>query len=181
MVGKLAAGIVLILLGSAPAHAQEAGAEPIERVVSGVSIRISATTGPAKIGLLPPGESAELRGEVPRWYRINHPIHGPGFALKSWTRTKDSQHAPASQFDVYIAVLATGLASLVRGEDLDQVYDAGSKDNLTHNRFLNILDEVVPGTASIDHVLIRHPHRGSRVLSAIGYYSSMQHRKHANA
>ena len=132
---------------------------PTERVVSGVVIRSSATTSSDQIGKLIPGESATFLGEVPRWYRIEHPTAGVGFVSKSWTRVVTHDLAPAaSGFDVYVVDVATGLAVFVRGPDFTLVYDAGSGDDKAGNRFLSFIDEVHPGTDVIDHLIVSHPH-----------------------
>lgn len=152
--------VFFVLLLSADLVHGQAVVVPTERVVSGVSIRASATTGSAKIGSLLPGESATFTGEVPRWYRIDHPIHGPGFVSKSWTRIiTDSLDSANATFDIYAVDVGTGLAIFVRGDDFSLVYDAGSNDDLTGNRFTDFLAEVVPGVSIIDHVLISHAHR----------------------
>lgn len=133
---------------------------PTERVVNGVSIRASATTDSAKVGSLLPGESATFLGEVPNWYRIDHPAHGSGFVSKSWTRIEtDAADVSEDRFDLYVVDVGTGLAIFVRGKDFSLVYDAGSNDDLTGNRFLDILDEVAADTTAIDHLIISHPHR----------------------
>ena len=133
---------------------------PSDRVVNGVSVRVSATTSSAKIGLFRPGEVAEFMGEVPNWYRINHPSLGEGFVSKSWTRfVADPGVASAGSVDVYAVDVATGLAIFVRGDDFTLVYDAGSNDDLAGDRFGAFLEEVAPGTTTIDHVIISHPHR----------------------
>lgn len=153
------AQVLLLLLAPATVLAQ-ATVVPTDRVVNGVSIRVSATTGSAKIGLLRPGESAEFQGEVPKWYRINHPTHGTGFVSKSWTRLiTDSTGTLSDQFDIYVVDVATGLAIFVRGADFNLVYDAGSNDDLTGNRFVDFLNEIVPGTSTINHLVISHAHR----------------------
>ncbi|MEQ9561185.1 MAG: MBL fold metallo-hydrolase, partial [Woeseiaceae bacterium] len=114
----------------------------------------------SRIGTLRPGESAVFMGEVPKWFRINHPTHGIGFVSKSWTHivTDNSADSP-DRFDVYAVDVATGLAIFVRGQDFNLVFDAGSNDDLSGNRFLDFLIEKVPGTTTIDHLLISHAHR----------------------
>jgi competence protein ComEC len=99
-------------------------------------------------------------GEVPNWYRVDHARHGTGFVSKSWTRiVTDSADASDETFDIYVVDVATGLAIFVRGQDFNLVYDAGSNDDRSGNRFLDFLNEVAPGTATIDHLLISHAHQ----------------------
>lgn len=140
--------------------AAQATVVPTDRVVNGVSIRVSATTTSQKIGLLQPGDTADFIGEVPKWYRIDHPSLGAGFVSKSWTRlVPDPANASTDTFDVYVVDVATGLAILVRGQDFTLVYDAGSNDDLSGDRFGAFMDVVAPGTTTIDHVVISHAHR----------------------
>ena len=122
---------MLLLLASAASFSQ-ALVTPTDRVVNGVRIRAAATTQSEEIGKLLPNETAEFLGEVPRWYRINHAVHGEGFVSKGWSRVVTPGEAgSAATFDVYVVDVATGLAIFVRGKDFSLVYDAGSNDDLS--------------------------------------------------
>jgi len=157
---RIALATVLVAFLTSGAALGQATVVPTDRVTNGVSIRASATTDSTRVGSLLPGESAAFIGEVPNWYRIDHPEHGTGFVSKSWTRVvTDAADASDTTFDIYVVDVATGLAIFVRGQDFNLVYDAGSNDDLTGNRFLDFLNEVVPNTTTIDHLLISHAHR----------------------
>jgi len=131
---------------------------PTDAVVIGVRIHASASTDSADLGLMRPGEQAQYLGEVPRWYRILHPVHGEGLVSKGWTRLVTSAvAAPALAFDVYIVDVGTGLGIFVRGNDFALVYDAGSNDDPS-SRFLDFLNRVAPTISTIDYLVISHAH-----------------------
>jgi len=155
-----AAALAAVLLSMAAGAAAQTTVVPSDRVVTGVSLRVSATTGSYRIGLLRPGESAIFLGEVPGWYHVEHPTLGQGFVSKGWTRlVADPGDTATATFDVYAVDVATGLAILVRGPDFTLVYDAGSNDDLAGDRFGAFLNEVAPGLTTIDHLVISHAHR----------------------
>lgn len=132
---------------------------PSDRVKTGVKIRESASTSSLEKGKLVPGESAEFIGEVPRWYRIDHPTFGTGFVSKSWTKLIiDSQESIQDEYEFYAVDVGTGLAIFVRGPDFTLVYDAGSRDD-PKSRFLDFLDVVAPNLTRIDRVIVSHAHQ----------------------
>ena len=155
-----AATALFLFLLSASCFSQ-AFVVPADRVVTGVKIRASASAQSQEIGKLVLGEQARYLGEVPGWYRIQHPVHGEGFVSKGWTRVvtpADATTTAAPTFDVYVVDVGTGLAIFVRGVDFSLVYDAGSNDDST-GRFLDFLNTVAPSLQAIDHLVISHAHK----------------------
>lgn len=73
--------------------------------------------------------------------------------------TDDSEDVASGTFNVYAVDVGTGLAVYVEGQDFNLVFDAGSNDDLSDNRFLSFLTEVAGDPTNIDHVLISHAHR----------------------
>jgi competence protein ComEC len=151
--------LVLTLPFSAGSFAQ-AIVITTDRVVTGVKIRATASTQSQELGKLVPGEQAKYLGEVPGWFRIQHPAHGEGFVSKGWVRVITPTDGPVTSgptYDVYIVDVGTGLGILVRGDDFALVYDAGSHDD-SSGRFLDFLNAVVPTLQTIDHLVISHAH-----------------------
>jgi len=131
---------------------------PSDRVKTGVKVRASASTSSQEIGVLKPGDSAEFIGEVPRWYRIDHPVIGNGFVSKSWTKLiVPSEDTSQNEYAVYVVDIGTGLAIFVKGPDFTLVYDAGTQDD-SKTRFLDFLDVVAPELNRIDHLIVSHAH-----------------------
>ncbi|HXJ14386.1 MAG TPA: MBL fold metallo-hydrolase [Candidatus Limnocylindrales bacterium] len=144
---------------------------PTSEVTNRVVVRAAPSAHAADIGSLRLGEKAELLGSVPSWYRIRLANGTEGFVAKRWTRVV-SAAAPALapiSFTIDAVDVGTGLGILVRGPDFTLVYDAGSNDDLAlgaENRMLAYIKTVAPGLATINHVILSHPHRDHVQLMA---------------
>ncbi len=137
---------------------------PTDEVKTRVVVRENASGTSDDRGSLRPGESAELLGSVPNWYRVRLTNGVEGFVSKRWTRIL-SAGAPTPvggpSFTVDVVDVGTGLGVLVRGPDFTLVYDGGSNDDQAlgdDNRMLAFIREVAPTLTTIDHVILSHPH-----------------------
>jgi len=139
---------------------------PLDDVTNSVVVRLSASSTSARVGTLQPGEHAELMGSVPNWHHVKLAGGTLGFVSKRWTRVVASS-APApvagqTNYTIDVVDVGTGLAVLVRGPDFTLVYDGGSNDDLgrgSDNRFLAYIRSVAPTLATIDQLVLSHPHR----------------------
>jgi hypothetical protein len=75
---RIALAAVLVAFLTSGVALGQATVVPTDRVVTGISIRASATADSTKIGSLLPGQLAALMSEVPNWYRIDYPDHETG-------------------------------------------------------------------------------------------------------
>jgi beta-lactamase superfamily II metal-dependent hydrolase len=93
---------------------------------------------------------------VPNWYRVRLSSNVEGFVSKRWTRLVSSVTPPPSSsasFTIDVVDVGTGLAVLVRGQDLTLVYDAGSNDDTARgpgNRMHAYMKAVAPSLTTID-------------------------------
>src|SRR6476619_785901 len=85
--------VVTVLFLSAQALADVV--VPLDDVTNGVVIRRSASSSSARLGLLRPGQQADLVGSVPGWHRIQIAAGSTAFVSKRWTRVIASS-GPAS-------------------------------------------------------------------------------------
>ena len=163
-------GVMLLFLACIVAWSTNLIADtvvPSDDVVSGVVVRLNATSNSDQVGSLRPGEQAELLGSVPNWYRILLANGLPGFVPKRWTRVIPSGSPPTAGtagnvYTIDVVDVGTGLGILVRGSDFTLIYDGGSNDDLargTANRMLAYLRAVAPGLVTINHLILSHPHR----------------------
>ena len=163
--------IALILTGVlflVPVAAQADVVTPSSGVVTRLIVRASASSQSAQVGQLRAGEEAELVGSVPNWHEVQLASGVRGFVSKRWTTVRTTvtppitPTAPGPTYTIDVIDVGTGLAILVRGQDFTLVYDGGSNDDLargTDNRMLAYLKAIVPSLASIDHLILSHPHR----------------------
>lgn len=131
-----------------------------DRVTNGVRIRAGATTQSQQIGMLLPGQQLEFIGSVPRWNQVRLNNDQLGFVSKSWTVVVADTNQRT--YTLYVADVGTGLAVFVQGNDFSLIYDGGSNDDLRRgasNRFLSFLQSAAPNLATIDHLILSHPHR----------------------
>ena len=131
-----------------------------DRVTNGVRIRAGATTQSQQIGMLLPGQQLEFIGSVPRWNQVRLNNGQLGFVSKSWTVVVADTNQRT--YTLYVADVGTGLAVFVQGNDFSLIYDGGSNDDLRRgasNRFLAFLQSAAPNLATIDHLILSHPHR----------------------
>ena len=104
---------------------------------------------------------------MPNWHEVRLPNGTLGFVSKRWTQVIASGTLPAPApagptFTIDVVDVGTGLAVLVRGADFTLVYDAGSNDDLARgqgNRMLAYMKDAAPTLTTIDHLILRHPHR----------------------
>ena len=156
--------IAVVAITAISLHAQTADRiVPTDEVKTRVVVRENASGQSDDRGSLRPGESAELLGSVPNWYRVRLTNGVEGFVSKRWTQILSTVPVPAGgpSFTVDVVDVGTGLAVLVRGQDFTLVYDAGSNDDQAlgdSNRMLAFIREVAPTLTTIDHVILSHPH-----------------------
>ncbi|HYJ78633.1 MAG TPA: MBL fold metallo-hydrolase, partial [Longimicrobiaceae bacterium] len=149
-----------LLVAAAPAAADVVVPSP--EVTTRVVVRAGPSSESADVGSLRPGEQAELLGSVPNWHEVRLADGTRGFVSKRWTRVIPGPAAPAPTFTVHVFDVGTGLAVLVQGADFTLLYDGGSNDDLARgegNRLLAYLRAAAPSLATIDHVVLSHPHR----------------------
>jgi len=136
---------------------------PSQRVIAAVVVRAEPTTRSESLARLRPGESLELKGDVPGWYRVGLPDGRVGYVSKSWTEVVSQAAVPgAPVWRIHFVDVGTGLATFVEGPDFTLVYDGGSNDDLARgnaNRLLAYLRKIRPDLLVIDHVILSHPHR----------------------
>jgi beta-lactamase superfamily II metal-dependent hydrolase len=141
--------------------ANELCVHPSEEVQSAVAIRRTPTTAATQVARLLPEARAAVIGEVPHWYRVAG-TEIEGFISKAWTELVPCEAvASDAVYTVHVIDVGTGLAVFVAGEDFSLLYDAGSKDDTAsgdRNRVLAYLQQVAPDLATLDHVVISHPH-----------------------
>jgi competence protein ComEC len=157
--------LVLVATAAISLHAQTADhVVPTDEVKTRVVVRENASGTSDDRGSLRPGQSAELLGSVPNWYRVRLANGVEGFVSKRWTRIVSAgapTPAGGPSFTVDVVDVGTGLGVLVRGPDFTLVYDAGSNDDQAlgdDNRMLAFIREVAPTLTIIDHVVLSHPH-----------------------
>ncbi len=158
MLRSIAGFIAASLLCCSAAFGQDR-VQPDGRVVRNVVVRSQPSSEAAPIGALGPGETAILKGDVPRWYRVILPNGREGFVSKVWTVPVD---ALAATYRVHAIDVGTGLAIFVEGPDFTLLYDAGSQDDTRRgasNRVLAYLRKVRPDLATIDHLILSHAHK----------------------
>ncbi len=154
----------VVLLAALAPLARADAVTPVDEVTNAVAVRNTASSQSTQVGALKRGEIAELLGSVPYWHRIQLANGVSGFVSKRWTRVVGTAPPPAGVpgFTMDVVDVGTGLAVLVRGPDFTLVYDGGSNDDLAKgaaNRFLSHIRAVAPSLASIDHMVLSHPHR----------------------
>lgn len=139
---------------------------PLDDVKNYVVVRNSASSSSAKVGVLARGESADLLGSVPNWYRVKLANGKAGFVSKRWTAvqttTPPDENTAAHTYKLDVVDVGTGLAVLVRGTDFTLVFDAGSNDDIARgdsNRMLAYMRKVAPNLTRLDHLMLSHPHR----------------------
>src|SRR5689334_22720377 len=59
---------------------------PVSEVTSHVVVRENPTSQSARVGILRPGEQAEIIGSVPNWHHVTLANGREGFVSKRWTR-----------------------------------------------------------------------------------------------
>lgn len=160
----IAVAVLFSSIAAAPARSQEVALS--QRVVSGVVVRAAPSTGSARIGLLRPGEEAELVGEVPGWYQVRLQDGRIGYVSRSWTIViRDA----GAGYVMHAIDVGTGLAIFVEGRDFTLLYDAGSNDDTARDegtRVLAYLKAVRPDLRAIDHLILSHPHKDHVELMA---------------
>jgi competence protein ComEC len=127
-----------------------------------VVVRESATSQSADRGSLRPGESAELLGSVPDWFKVQLTNGVEGFVSKRWTRVVPGAAADGPSYTIDVIDVGTGLGILVRGQDFTLVYDAGSNDDDARgsgNRMVAFMRTVAPSLTTVDHLILSHPHK----------------------
>lgn len=157
----------LILLAGAlsPQVVRAEDVAPSERVTSAVLVRAEPNTRSAILARLTPGDSAELIGDVPGWYRVRLAGGATGYVSKAWTVRLDQPAAlvaVAATYRVHVIDVGTGLAVFVEGRDFALLYDAGSQDDLNtgaENRVVAYIRAVAPALTRIDHLILSHPHK----------------------
>jgi competence protein ComEC len=143
---------------------------PTSEVVNGVVLRAGPTTSSAKRGSLLPGQRLPLVASVPNWYETR--IGGQtAYANKRWVVAGACEETPqppsppaaaGASLTIDVFDVGTGLSVLARGPDFSLLYDAGSNDDFAtgpDNRTIAYLKVVAPGLASLDHVVLSHPHK----------------------
>ena len=108
-----AALVAALCLVAAVARAQTADrVVPTDSVRTRVVVRAEPTAQSADLGSLRPGQTAELLGSVPNWYRVRLTNGVEGFVSKRWTRLT-SAPAPAAgpSFTVDVVDVGTAWAS----------------------------------------------------------------------
>ncbi len=165
---KFLAGIAIASVCVCGAHASADTVVPNDGVTTRVIARANATSSSAQVGSLLAGQSAELLGEVPNWYRVRLRNGVTGFVSKRWTRTVPEGRpdpgisAMPYPYTIDVADVGTGLGVLVRGPNFTLVYDGGSNDDFARgadNRFLAFVKLIAPKLPEIDHLILSHPHR----------------------
>lgn len=138
-----------------------------DQVQTAVARDIPKASG-AKIGTLSKGESAEVLGSVPHWYRVRLSTGAVGFLSKTSVQlssapgTTPPVATAAPLFTVDAVDVGTGLAVVVRGSDFLFLYDGGSNDDAgigNDNRLIAYFRKAWPGITRIDHVVLSHPHK----------------------
>ena len=157
--------VLWIALIISPLHLHADVVVPSEDVTTGVTARQTASAKSDRVGVLHPGEQAEILGSVPNWHRVKLSGGTFGFVSKRWTRvlTTALPTPPASaSFTIDAIDVGTGLAVFVRGPDFTLLYDGGSNDDLARgpsNRVLAFIRAVAPTLSTIDYMILSHPHR----------------------
>lgn len=158
------AALLLSPLSAVPAAADDV--TPSARVSSAVLVRQGPSTDTAILARLRPGDTATIVGEVSGWYQVELPDGTRGYVSKAWTvvigQASPGEPLVAAPYKVHVIDVGTGLAVFVEGRDFALLYDAGSQDDLhegDENRVVAYIDEVRPGLARIDHVILSHPHK----------------------
>lgn len=157
---KIAAGACLFL--AVPA-AGAADVVPSERVTRNVVVRAAPTTQSEALDALDPGEALPFDADLLGWYRVRLPDGRAGFVSKAWTDLLEAPALAAAQgYKVHVIDVGTGLAVFVEGGDFTLLYDGGSQDDLADgadNRIIAYINAVRPGLATIDHLILSHPHK----------------------
>lgn len=139
-------------------------ATPSERVRRNVVVRDAPNGSAQPIEALGRGETLEVVGEVPGWYRVQLPDGRIGYVSKAWTIVREEAVAAAGTgpFRMHVIDVGTGLAVFVEGPDFTLLYDAGSQDDLAtgpDNRVVAYIRAVRPDLRTIDHLVLSHPHK----------------------
>ncbi|MDA1371796.1 MAG: MBL fold metallo-hydrolase [Proteobacteria bacterium] len=135
---------------------------PSDRVESFVTVRTQPSSDAAVKGRLSIGESLEYISSIPYWYEVRWTDNSLGYVSKAFTEIRPDTLAVPAAFTIDVFDVASGLAILVRGEDFSLLYDGGSNDDLARgadNRLLAYLNHYHADLATIDHVMLSHPHR----------------------
>jgi len=67
---------------------------PSERVQESVTVRATPAATSAAVGTIEVGKSAELLGDVPRWYKVRLADGTEGYVSKAWTVTVETPSTP---------------------------------------------------------------------------------------
>lgn len=160
----------MVLLAGAtvasPVSAQEE-ITPSERVMRNVVVRAGPSTSTASIGALQPGDEADFIAEVPGWYQVRLADGQVGYVSKAWTIARpDSALQPfalaGGALKLHVIDVGTGLAIFIEGPGFTMIYDGGSQDDLAmgnENRLLAYIQAARPDIATIDHLVLSHPHK----------------------
>jgi competence protein ComEC len=136
---------------------------PSSRVTSFVWVRTAPDTESAKVGKLTVGESADLVGQVPRWYEVTLSDGTRGFVSKAWTTiTQGLSELSAQEIRIHYLNVGTGTCTLVEcpgANSPPMIVDCGSTGRAAPD--LNA-DEVRQYTHS---VILRHSVAPNVVLS----------------
>jgi competence protein ComEC len=160
---RLRAALIVAVAIALPLRLYADTVVPSDDVTTGVTVRASASASSSIVGMIRPGEQAELLGSVPNWHRVQLANGLQGFVSKRWTKVLASS-PPAGNTDSFtidVVDVGTGLAVLVRGADFRLVYDAGSNDDTARgsaNRMVAYMKQVDPALTTIDHLILSHPH-----------------------
>ena len=95
----------------ASTHAFADQVTPNERVSESTNIRAAPSASSSSLGVLRPGESVELLGSVPWWYKVRLPGGEIAFVSKAWNKVvPESAPIPGgTEYTVHIVDVGTGL------------------------------------------------------------------------
>jgi competence protein ComEC len=159
ILSRLTLAVILALVFIGLGRAQDIA--PTSRVKTAVLVRAAPSTDAPVIGALRPGERLAFDGAVPQWNGVVLPDGQKGFVSKSWT-TLLQPLAASGDYRVHVIDVGTGLAIFVEGAGFTLLYDGGSNDDLAlgaRNRLVAYLKRVRPDLATIDYLILSHPHR----------------------
>lgn len=154
--GRFVLLLLLVAGWSLPAAAQEE-VQASGRVRKFVVIRAEPSASSAQLDALEPGERLLLEESLPGWNKVKLPDGRSGYVSKSWTKVL----AEVAAYLVHVIDVGTGLAVFVEGPGFTLLYDGGSNDDKAmgaKNRLVAYLKAVRPGLATIDHLVLSHPH-----------------------